>query len=64
MMIKLAKDDRIEQLSAQRRRMKQTEHRRVVEERIIEETKQSFNNKRSPCVCTLTYSTIQILTIS
>lgn len=38
MLAKFAEDDRIEQMNAQKRRMKQLEHRRAVEE-LIEERK-------------------------
>ena len=36
MLMKFAEDDRIEQMNAQKRRMKQLEHKRAVE-RLIEE---------------------------
>lgn len=39
MLAKFAEDDRIEQMNAQKRRMKQLEHRRAVE-KLIEERKQ------------------------
>lgn len=45
MMAKYAEDDRIEQLSAQKRRMKQLEHRRAVE-RLIEERKAQFQKQK------------------
>ena len=45
MMAKFAEDDRIEQLSAQRRRMKQIEHRRAVE-RLIEERRAQFQQQK------------------
>lgn len=41
MMAKFAEDDRLEQMNAQKRRMKQLEHRRAVE-RLIEERRQQF----------------------
>jgi len=45
MMAKFAEDDRIEQLSAQRRRMKQLEHRRAVE-RLIEDRRAQFQQQK------------------
>ena len=45
MMAKFAEDDRIEQLTAQRRRMKQIEHRRAVE-RLIEERRAQFQKQK------------------
>ena len=41
MMAKFAEDDRLEQMNAQKRRMKQLEHRRAVE-KLIEERRQQF----------------------
>ena len=40
-MAKFAEDDRIEQLNAQKRRMKQQEHKRAVEN-LIEQRRQQF----------------------
>ena len=40
-MAKFAEDDRIELMNAQKRRMKQLEHRRVVE-KLIEERRQEY----------------------
>ena len=51
MMAKFAEDDRIEQLSAQKRRMKQLEHRRAVE-RLIEERRAQFQRQKVQLVCT------------
>lgn len=50
-MAKFAEDDRIEQLSAQRRRMKQIEHRRAVE-RLIEERRAQFQRQKVQLVYT------------
>lgn len=44
-MAKFAEDDRIEQLSAQKRRMKQLEHRRAVE-RLIEDRRAQFQRQK------------------
>ena len=41
MMAKFAEDDRIEQMNAQKRRMKQLEHQRAVERMLEERHKQS-----------------------
>ena len=41
MMAKFAEDDRIEQMNAQRRRMKQLEHKHAVEN-LIEDRRQQF----------------------
>jgi len=41
MMAKFAEDDRIEQMNAQKRRMKQLEHQRAVE-RMLEERRKQF----------------------
>jgi len=59
-MAKYAEDDRIEQLSAQKRRMKQLEHRRAVE-RLIEERKAQFQKQKVLIVfkITMEYSFIQ-----
>ncbi|NXN24933.1 MNS1 protein, partial [Nycticryphes semicollaris] len=45
MLAKLAEDDRIEQLNAQKRRMKQLEHRRAVEKLIEDRHKQLIEDK-------------------
>ena len=42
MMEKFAEDDRIEQMNAQRRRMKMAEHRRETE-RLLEEKREMYN---------------------
>lgn len=41
MMAKFAEDDRIEQMNAQKRRMKQLEHKRAVE-KLLEERRQQY----------------------
>lgn len=41
MLAKLAEDDRIEQMNAQKRRMKQLEHKRAVE-KLIEDRRRQF----------------------
>lgn len=41
MMQKYAEDDRIEQMNAQKRRMKQLEHQRAIE-KILEQRRQQF----------------------
>lgn len=41
MLAKFAEDDRIEQMNAQKRRMKQQEHKRAVE-KLMEERKQKY----------------------
>lgn len=46
MLAKFAEDDRIEQLNAQKRRMKQQEHKRAVE-KLIEERRAQFANDRA-----------------
>lgn len=45
MMAKFAEDDRLEQMNAQKRRMKQLEHRRAVE-KLIEERRQQFQMEK------------------
>ena len=45
MMAKFAEDDRIEQMNAQKRRMKQQEHRRAVE-RLIEERRLQYEREK------------------
>lgn len=45
MLAKFAEDDRIEQMNAQKRRMKQLEHRREVEKLIQERRKQVIADK-------------------
>ena len=45
MMAKFAEDDRIEQMNAQKRRMKQLEHRRAVE-RLIQERREQFQRQK------------------
>lgn len=47
MLAKFAEDDRIEQMNAQKRRMKQLEHRREVEKLIQERRKQVIADKVS-----------------
>ena len=49
MMAKMAEDDRIEQMNAQKRRMKQLEHQRAVE-KLIEQRRQLYQ-KQKVCVC-------------
>lgn len=48
MLAKFAEDDRIEQMNAQKRRMKQLEHRRAVQRLIEERRKQFLADKVSP----------------
>ena len=50
-MAKFAEDDRIEQMNAQKRRMKQLEHRRAVE-KLIEERRLQYEREK---VCTCLY---------
>lgn len=45
MLEKFAEDDRIEQMNAQKRRMKQLEHKKAVE-RLIEERRIQFQRER------------------
>lgn len=45
MMAKFAEDDRLEQMNAQKRRMKQLEHRRAVE-RLIEDRRRQFQMEK------------------
>ena len=45
MIEKLAEDDRIEQMTAQKRRMKQLEHRRAVEKMIEDRRTQLIMDK-------------------
>ena len=45
MLAKFAEDDRIEQMNAQRRRMKQQEHKRAVENLIEERRRQHQMDK-------------------
>ena len=45
MLAKFAEDDRIEQMNAQRRRMKQQEHKRAVENLIDERRRQHQMDK-------------------
>ena len=51
MMAKFAEDDRIEQMNAQRRRMKQQEHKRAVEELMEDRRLQYQADKVRECVC-------------
>jgi len=60
MMAKYAEDDRIEQLSAQKRRMKQLEHRRAVE-RLIEERKAQFQKQKVAKIATEELISLMIL---
>ena len=48
MMAKFAEDDRIEQMNAQKRRMKQLEHRRAVEA-LIEERRRQYEAEKVFC---------------
>lgn len=45
MLAKFAEDDRIEQMNAQKRRMRQLEHKRAVE-KLIEERREQFRLER------------------
>lgn len=45
MLAKFAEDDRIEQMNAQKRRMKQLEHKRAVE-RLIDDRRRQFEADR------------------
>ena len=45
MLEKFAEDDRIEQMNAQKRRMKQLEHKRAVE-KLIEDRREQFQRDR------------------
>ncbi len=45
MLAKFAEDDRIEQMNAQKRRMRQLEHKRAVE-KLIEERREQFKRER------------------
>jgi len=45
MLAKFAEEDRLEQMSAQRRRMKQAEHKREVE-RLMEERRKAYEEQR------------------
>jgi len=45
MLEKFAEDDRIEQMNAQKRRMKQLEHKRAVE-KLIEDRRIQFQRER------------------
>lgn len=49
MMAKFAEDDRIEQMNAQRRRMKQLEHKHEVE-RLMEERRRQRETERVPTI--------------
>merc|ERR1711988_644613 len=46
MMDKFAEDDRLDQLNAQKRRMKQLEHRREIE-RLLETRRQKYEEERA-----------------
>lgn len=59
-MAKFAEDDRIEQLSAQRRRMKQIEHRRAVE-RLIEDRRAQFQQQKVQLAYTSYHMKIEVL---
>ena len=59
-MAKFAEDDRIEQLSAQRRRMKQIEHRRAVE-RLIENRRAQFQQQKVQLVYIRYHVKVEIL---
>lgn len=54
MMAKFAEDDRIEQMNAQKRRMKQLEHRRAVE-RLIQERREQFQRQKASFRSTSSY---------
>lgn len=45
MLAKFAEDDRIEQMNAQKRRMRQLEHKRAVE-KLIDERREQFRRER------------------
>lgn len=45
MLAKFAEDDRIEQMNAHKRRMRQLEHKRAVE-KLIEERREQFKRER------------------
>ncbi len=45
MMAKFAEDDRVELMNAQKRRMKQLEHRRAVE-KLIQERREEYQKQR------------------
>ena len=56
MLAKFAEDDRIEQMNAQKRRMKQLEHKRAVQA-LIEERREQFARERvGGAMCTVTTS--------
>ena len=58
MLAKFAEDDRIEQMNAQKRRMKQLEHKRAVERLIDERRAQLQRDVVSPlifCLCQTRY---------
>ena len=63
MLEKFAEDDRIEQMNAQKRRMKQLEHKRAVE-KLIEERRIQFQRERvrrrsfSWCFCTVSVAVL------
>ena len=55
MLAKFAEDDRIEQMNAQKRRMKQLEHKRAVEALIEDRRKQFEAEKVRQLVCICQY---------
>ena len=57
MMAKFAEDDRIELLNAQKRRMKQLEHRRAVE-KLIEERREQYQRQKVKCVYNVKYACV------
>ena len=62
MLAKFAEDDRIEQMNAQRRRMKQQEHKRAVENLIEERRRQHHMDKVANYTnCILKYLIMQIM---
>lgn len=56
MMAKFAEDDRIDQMNAQRRRMKQLEHKREVEKLIEDRRRQREADKVQQTLCPIPFS--------
>lgn len=59
-MAKFAEDDRIEQMNAQKRRMKQIEHKRAVDV-LLEERRRQMNIDKVSSIKSYSYSYIHIL---
>ena len=60
MLAKFAEDDRIEQMNAQKRRMKQLEHKRAVEN-LLSARREQFRQDRVSTQCVYTWPSLQVV---